>query len=172
MPGQFLTDAHRAAYGHFTEEPSPMQLARCFHLDDADLQRLARYRSNHNRLGFALQLGTVRFLGTFVTDLSEAPRTVVRYVGAQVDVADPDACLRHYNNADTQQRHARQIREVYAYHLFSDQPHHLGSREQTDGNHRGGDSRVRAHGSANPTKSRRWPPIRRFVPSRQGLAAP
>ena len=116
MPGQFLTDAQRATYGHYTEEPSPTQLAHCFHLDDADRQRLAQYRSDYNCLGFALQLGTVRYLGTFITDLTEVPHAVVRYVGTQIDVADPVACQQLYNNADIQQRHAREIREISARH--------------------------------------------------------
>ena len=126
MPGQFLTDAFRAEYGHFTGEPSAAELARCFHLDDADRQRLALYRQDHNRLGFALQLGTVRFLGSFITDPAEAPRAIVRYVAGQLAVGDPQACLRRYSNADTQQRHAREIRETYGYHQFHELPYHFG----------------------------------------------
>ena len=125
MPGQFLTDAQRAQYGRFTDEPSPIQLAHCFHLDDADRRRLAEYRGDHNRLGFALQLGTVRFLGTFITELAEAPEAVAWYLGNQLDIADPVACLRLYASADTQQRHAREIREAYGYRQFNDQPHHF-----------------------------------------------
>jgi TnpA family transposase len=125
VPGQFLTDSQRTTYGRFTEEPSPTQLAHYFHLDDADRHRLAQYRSEYNRLGFALQLGTVRYLGTFVTDPMEVPHSVVRYVGTQIDVADPVACQHQYNNVDTQQRHAREIREIFGYHRFTDQPYHF-----------------------------------------------
>ncbi len=125
MPGQFLTDAQRSEYGRFNGEPPPTQLAHHFHLDDADRRWLAERRSNHNRLGCALQLGTVRFLGTFVTDLSEIPESVVRYVGDQLDIAGPVACAQLYCRADTQRRHAREIREVYGYHRFNDQPYHF-----------------------------------------------
>ena len=125
MPVEFLPAAVRSQFGHFVEAPSPMQLAHHFHLDGADRERLAQYRSDHNRLGYALQLGTVRFLGTFATDLAEVPDSVVWYVSDQLEIADPVACLRLYANVDTQRRHARDIREAYGYHQFHEQPYHF-----------------------------------------------
>ncbi|GAA2562641.1 hypothetical protein HD598_001740 [Neomicrococcus aestuarii] len=60
---QYLTEEQTVVFGRFVGEPSPAELEQFFYLDAADLEGIAERRGEHNRLGFALQVGTARFLG-------------------------------------------------------------------------------------------------------------
>jgi hypothetical protein len=68
MPVSFLTDDQTRRYGRFVDDLTSNQLARHFHLDDADRPFVAEHRGDHNRLGVAIRLGSVRLLGGFLHD--------------------------------------------------------------------------------------------------------
>lgn len=124
MPADFLTDAQEQRYGRYTGEPNTAQLARFFYLDDTDRALIAQRRQNHTRLGFALQLCTVRFLGTFLSDPTDVPPPLVVYLAGQLQIADA-GCLAQYRERSMHWTHAAEIRQHYGYHEFADQPWHV-----------------------------------------------
>jgi len=117
MPVEFLTEDQQRRYGRYTEDPSPLQLARYFHFDDRDHQLLAQCQTDHTCLGFAVQLGTVRFLGTFLSDPTDVPANVVAYVAQQLGIRDL-TCMAQYRSQDTQWDHVAKIQRAYEYRDF------------------------------------------------------
>ena len=107
-------------YGQFVGEPSRAELERFFFLDDADLRRVQVRRGDHNRVGFGVQVGTVRFLGAFLSDWASAPVGVVRYVAEQVaPAAETGELMRRYAERDkTSFEHSWEIREALGYRDF------------------------------------------------------
>ena len=115
MPVEFLTDEQASPYGHFVVAPSRAELERCFLLDDVDRSLVMRRRGDANRLGFALQVGVVRLLGTFLTDLNTVPVVAVDYVAEDLGITDR-SCLRGYAAREkTRLEHEWEIARVYGF---------------------------------------------------------
>jgi len=90
MPVEFLSDLEAAAYGRFGKSVSQPDLERFFFLDDADRALVAKdARGAHNRLGYSLQLTSVRYIGRFLADpLDGVPAEVIDFLAAQLGIAD------------------------------------------------------------------------------------
>ncbi len=119
MPVTFISKEHRRRYGRYHGELSDEQLARYFYLDDADRALIERLRPPHNRLGFAIQLCTVRFLGTFLNNPTDVPVKTVIHVAAQLAIENPKI-LPRYAKERTCWKHASQIKAHYGYRDFTD----------------------------------------------------
>lgn len=119
MPVSSLSATQRERYGHYPDALSSDELARYFYLDDDDCTWIATKRRDSHRLGYALQLTTVRFLGTFLTDPVAAPRSVLHTLSSQLGIADM-ACVLAYRKSEQRWRHTTEIRARYGYREFVD----------------------------------------------------
>ncbi|SNR88157.1 Tn3 family transposase [Hymenobacter mucosus] len=120
MPVEFLSDEQAARYGQYHADPSPEQLTRFFYLSAADKQFLAARRLPHTRLGCAVQLGTLRFLGTFLVNPLQVPPVVVQTLARQLGLA-PEQLAPYGNRPNTGYEHQPLIQAYLQYHAFDGQ---------------------------------------------------
>lgn len=116
----YLTAEQERRYGRYVDDPDQAQLDRYFHLDTAARGLVDIRRGEHNRLGFAVQLGTVRFLGTFLPDPTDVPWVVASYVAAQLGIADPGVLKQYASREGTNRLHAGEIQQTYGYRDFAE----------------------------------------------------
>ena len=124
MPLNFLTPGQARRYGRYNEDPAPAQLAKYFFLDDKDRAEIASHRGSHNKLGYATQLCTARFLSTFLPDPTNVPRIVVKHLAAQLGIRELDCLERYRDRPATHRAHVAEIRQRHGYCDFDDQPEH------------------------------------------------
>jgi TnpA family transposase len=118
VPVEFLSDEEASAYGVYRGVPSQSDLEKLFFLDDADQALVAKRRGAHNRLGFALLLTTVRYLGVFLPDPLDVPDGVVEYLAGQLEISDPGCVRRYTERRTTRFEHADEIRAAYGLREF------------------------------------------------------
>lgn len=68
MPVSFLSSAQSDNYAKYPIDLPSDIVDSLFFLDDHDLEWIASKRGDFSRLGYALQLTTVRFIGAFITE--------------------------------------------------------------------------------------------------------
>lgn len=119
MPVTYLTADQRKIYGRYAEPPSENDLARFFYLSDEDHALINRRRGNHNKLGFALQLVTVRYLGLFLEDPLDIPDSVLNLMAKQLAITD-FKWIHIYRTGEQRWAHALEIRTKYGYQDIND----------------------------------------------------
>ena len=94
----------------FPSDVPPGDLLASFTLSDADLDLIGDRRGDHNRLGYALQLKALPYLGFVPDDLATAPSRFVAYLALQLSV--PCAALTEYGDREhTRTDHLREIQD-------------------------------------------------------------
>ena len=120
MPGSFLNDTERERLRGFPAEIPSEDLIGYFTLSERDLLLVRGQRRAHNRLGFALQVCALRYLGFVPAKLHSAPPAAVGHLAEQLGVA-PRCLARYGERSQTRTSH---LQEVLA---------HLGFRKARPG---------------------------------------
>ena len=119
MPTSFLTREQRATFGFASKSITASALSRYFHLDGLDLTTTFQMRGPVNRLGFALLLCCVRFVGKFPLCLDDIPDGVIAHLAEQLDGSVPSDLHGYFiPTAPTYKRHTALIRARFGYRDF------------------------------------------------------
>jgi len=108
MPIGFLTTSERDRLNRFPVQIPDEDLRVFFLLSDADQTAINKQREAHTRLGFAMQLCALRYLGFAPDDLSTAPWEAVVYVAQQLTVS-PDALAAYGRRIPTRTLHLQHV---------------------------------------------------------------
>ncbi|MCP3818141.1 DUF4158 domain-containing protein [Streptomyces sp. A3M-1-3] len=100
--------------------PTRPELERFFFLDDEDRKLIAKRRGDHSRLGFAVQICTVRYVGLFLEDPLAVPWPVVEHLAEQLEIEDVSCVKEYTERLKTAYEHAWEIRDAYGYHPYED----------------------------------------------------
>ncbi len=111
MPVQFLSQVERERLQSFPDEITFNELITFFTLSQKDLNLTKKRSGDHNLLGFALQLGTLRFLGFIPDNFPRLPSDVVEYVAQQLNVSA--SVLSLYG--ERSQTRTNQLQEIQDY---------------------------------------------------------
>lgn len=114
MKWGFLNVAERERLSTYPKDISDWDLGRFFTLTTDDLALLEQLRGDDNRLGFALQLCTLRFLGFIPNDLLDPPGVMVRLLAHQLDIS-ATAFQTYGQREQTRSDHLLQVMEHLNY---------------------------------------------------------
>jgi TnpA family transposase len=116
MPIGFLTAADRARLNRFPDQIPHEDLSGFFLLSEADQRAINQHHEAQTRLGFALQLCALRYLGFAPDDLQTAPAAAVEYVAQQLGVA-PQTLATYGARRATRTTHFQQVRAHLHFRL-------------------------------------------------------
>jgi TnpA family transposase/uncharacterized protein YukE len=112
-----LTPEQRLLFTAIPEDLPENDLIRYYTLTPEDLTFIKRHHGSHNRLGIALQLCILRYLGRALTDVPSVPERVIVYVAQQLGLS-PTAFARYGQRTNTLYEHLARLRQQYGYRNY------------------------------------------------------
>jgi TnpA family transposase len=116
MPVSFLSEAERLRLSQFPRDIPEADLIQYFRLTQDDLNLIQRQRRSFNRLGIAIQLCALRYLGYCPDDLQQTPLAVLTFIAKQLDVSvNVEDLGRYGKRSQTRTEHAQQVQDYLGF---------------------------------------------------------
>jgi TnpA family transposase len=120
MPRRFLSQLERQRLTQFPDEVTPADCVVYFTLTPADKELLVSRRGDANRLGMALLLCSLRYLGYFPGDISQIPEKVVELVAHQLKLS-PASLADYADRDETRREHLGELMQHLGFHRLQPQ---------------------------------------------------
>ena len=115
---ELLTPEERLRYTQIPSDLGEWELGTYFTLAQHDIEVIRRRRRDYNRLGFAVQLCVLRYLGWPLSDVNDIPEKILRYIAKQLNVNFKEFSSYSQREA-TKYEHLDEIRKEYGYSSFT-----------------------------------------------------
>ena len=121
MPANFPTTEQKRLYGHYPNDLTDDELGSYCHLTDED-KTIISGRQLHAQLGLAVQIGTVRFIGRFLTlkNWKDIPFRVIDYQAAQLN-CQTELWSKYLQRVATIYEHQAFICDRFGYQQFTEE---------------------------------------------------
>jgi TnpA family transposase len=120
MPRRFLSQAERQRLTQFPDEVTPADGVVYFTLTPADKALLESRRGDANRLGMALLLCSLRYLGYFPIAIQQTPGDVVAFVANQLQLS-PASLADYADRAETRREHLGAVMQHLGFRRLQSQ---------------------------------------------------
>ena len=111
-----LSDVEKEKLLEFpSEEPD---IIRYYTLTERDISVISQHRGDHNRIGFAIQLCSLRFPGISLTSKNVFPKKALLFVTKQLNL-NISALERYSQRKFTKYDHLLELQSIYGYKTFS-----------------------------------------------------
>ena len=110
MQVQFITDEVRERLNQFPEHIEEEDIIAFFTLLASDMKEIHKQRGERNKLGYAIQLCALRYMGFSPDSVVDAPPDVTEYVAKQLHLS-PESLSGYGLRAPTRTAHFQLIRQ-------------------------------------------------------------
>lgn len=110
MPVQFLTDEERERLSRFPEQIEEEDLIAFFTLSPADIKEIQKQRGEQNKLGYAIQLCALRYMGFSPDEVTDSPPDIIKYMAKQLRL-NPESLSGYGRRAPTRTSHFQRARQ-------------------------------------------------------------